>query len=202
GTRLAAGGQAAHHFGNQLEQIVESKPGFELSSDLKTNIQKYAPAILLSDKISTYKGEGPTTSLLKVIKHLWFGIPIALESIPADWGKFVSYAEYSLTQRHSKIRRAIRSSLKPHEDKIAKKVTYATDTEHHNIFQLTAVIVKGTQCVVNVTLCARVALMRKVYLKNPGSNFWDKLDSKLENIRNDADGDAKKLVRYVSPRVD
>jgi hypothetical protein len=45
-------------------------------------------------------------------------------------------------------------------------------------------------------------LQRKVYLKNPGSNFWDKLDSKLENIRNDADGDAKKLVRYVLPRVD
>ncbi|KAJ7334155.1 hypothetical protein DFH08DRAFT_1020266 [Mycena albidolilacea] len=51
-------------FGNQLEQIVKSKPGFELSSDLEANIQKYAPAILLSDKISTYKGEGPTTCLL------------------------------------------------------------------------------------------------------------------------------------------
>jgi hypothetical protein len=43
-------------------------------------------------------------------------------------------------------------------------------------------------------------LQRKVYLKNPGSNFWDKLDSKLENIRNDADGDAKKLVRCFAAR--
>ncbi|KAF8156387.1 hypothetical protein K438DRAFT_2075626 [Mycena galopus ATCC 62051] len=195
GIRLAAGGQAAYHVGNQLEQIVESKPGFELSSDLETNIQKYAPAILLSDKISTYKGESPTTSLLEVIKHLRFDILIGLESIPADWGKIVSYAEYSLTQRRSKIKKVIRSSLKPPEDKIAKKVTYTTDTEHHYIFELTTVIVKGTQCVVNVTLCARIALMRKVYLTNPGSNFWDKLDSKLENIRNNADGDAKKLVR-------
>ncbi|KAJ7887447.1 hypothetical protein B0H13DRAFT_2342340 [Mycena leptocephala] len=182
-------------FGNQLEQIVESKPGFELSSDLETNIQKYAPAILLSDKISTYKGEGPTTCLLEVIKRLRFDIPVGLESIPADWGKVVSFSEYSLTQRRSKIKKAIRSSLKPHEDKITKKVTYANDSEHHNIFELTTAIVKGTQSVVNVTLCARVALMRKAYLKNPGSNFWDKLDSKLENIRNDADGDAKKLVR-------
>ncbi|KAJ7862743.1 hypothetical protein B0H14DRAFT_2739705 [Mycena olivaceomarginata] len=48
-------------------------------------------------------------------------------------------------------------------------------------------------------VCSHLLLMdplqRKVYLKNPGSNFWDKLDFKLENIRNDADGDAKKLVR-------
>jgi hypothetical protein len=41
-------------------------------------------------------------------------------------------------------------------------------------------------------------LQRKVYLKHPGTNFWDMLDEKLENIWNDADGDAKKLVRYVS----
>jgi hypothetical protein len=61
-------------FGNQLEHIVESKPGFELSSDLEVSFStapsirfmnwKYAPAILLSDKISTYKGESPTTCLL------------------------------------------------------------------------------------------------------------------------------------------
>jgi hypothetical protein len=41
-------------------------------------------------------------------------------------------------------------------------------------------------------------LQHKVYLKHPGTNFWDMLDEKLKNIRNDADGDAKKLVRYVS----
>ncbi|KAJ7854787.1 hypothetical protein B0H13DRAFT_2358274 [Mycena leptocephala] len=169
-------------FGNQLEQIVESKPGF----------LSFLPIS------STYKGEGPTTCLLEVVKRLRFDIPVGLESIPADWGKVVSFSEYSLTQRRSKIKKAIRSSLKPHEDKITKKITYANDSEHHNIFELTTAIVKGTQSVVNVTLCARVALMRKVYLKNPGSNFWDKLDSKLENIRNDADGDAKKLAfRHV-----
>ncbi|KAJ7772344.1 hypothetical protein B0H16DRAFT_1714540 [Mycena metata] len=48
-------------FGNQLEQIVVSKPGFELSADLKLNIQKYAPAILYSDRLNTYKGEVPTS---------------------------------------------------------------------------------------------------------------------------------------------
>ncbi|KAJ7306935.1 hypothetical protein DFH08DRAFT_1073190 [Mycena albidolilacea] len=180
--------------GNQLEQVVASKPSFELSPDLETNIQKYAPAILLSDKIASYKGECPTTCLTEVIKRLRF-IPDGLENIPADWGKVVSYSEYSLTQRRSKIKKVIRSSLKPQKDEAKKTITYANDSEHHNIFELTTAIVKGTQCTVNITLCSRVALMRKVYLKHPGTNFWDMLDEKLENIRNDADGDAKKLVR-------
>jgi hypothetical protein len=48
----------------------------------------------------------------EVIKRLRFDIPVGLESIPADWGKVVSYAEYSLTQRRSKIKKAV--SLNSH----------------------------------------------------------------------------------------
>ncbi|KAJ7891632.1 hypothetical protein B0H14DRAFT_2560688 [Mycena olivaceomarginata] len=127
-------------FGNQLEQIIAAKPGFELSDDLETNIQQYVPAILLSDKLNTYKGEGPTNSLLEVIKRLRFGIPDGLENIPADWGK-------------------IRASLKPQEDKITKTTTFAEDSEHHNIFELATAMVKGTKCTVNIILCSRIALM-------------------------------------------
>jgi hypothetical protein len=53
----------------------------------------------------------------------------------------------------------IRSSLKPQKDEAKKTITYANDSEHHNIFELTTAIVKGTQCTVNITLCSRVALM-------------------------------------------
>jgi hypothetical protein len=52
----------------------------------------------------------------------------------------------------------IRSSLKP-QNEAKKTITYANDSEHHNIFELTTAIVKGTQCTVNITLCSRVALM-------------------------------------------
>jgi hypothetical protein len=104
----------------------------------------------------------------------------------------------------------IRASFKPTTDKDTKVTTYAPDSEHQNIFQLTSAVVKGSQCSVTITLCSRVALMvcqysikpyvsnlsqRKVFLKHPGSNFWDKLDFKLEEIRNKAGVDSKKLVR-------
>ncbi|KAJ7689563.1 hypothetical protein B0H17DRAFT_1202204 [Mycena rosella] len=54
---------------------------------------------------------------------------------------------------------------------------------------------KGTKCSVNVVLCARVALMRSVYLKHPGTNFWDKVDDRLAKIRKQAKGDASKIVK-------
>ncbi|KAJ7700873.1 hypothetical protein B0H17DRAFT_925271, partial [Mycena rosella] len=67
--------------------------------------------------------------------------------------------------------------------------------QHQNIFNLTSAIVKGTKCSVNVVLCARVALMRSVYLKHPGTNFWDKVDDRLAKIRKQAKGDASKIVK-------
>ncbi|KAJ7724640.1 hypothetical protein B0H16DRAFT_1895392 [Mycena metata] len=176
---------------NQLDKVVTSTPAFELSSDL----EKYAHAIILSDKTNTYKGEVPKTALLEVIKRLRLGIPLGLENNPADWAKVVSFAEYALTQTRSKTKKSIRTSLRPNINKEKKTITYGADSEHQNIFQLTTAVVKGTQCSVNVRLCSRVALMRKVYLKNPKGDFWDKLDLKLQDIREKAGGDSKKVVR-------
>ncbi|KAF7359606.1 hypothetical protein MVEN_00684400 [Mycena venus] len=182
--------------GNQLEKINASKPAYEVSDDLEMNIQKYAPAILLSSKINVYKGEATTNYLLELLKIYRFDIPVGLENIPTDWAKVVASAEYALTQRRSKIKKVIRSSLKPREGE-DKKIVYAPPNEHQTIFQLTTAVVKGTQCSVNVMLASRIALMlqRKTYLKYPGLNFWDQLDLRLEKIRNDANGDAKKIVR-------
>ncbi|KAK7012527.1 hypothetical protein R3P38DRAFT_3364739, partial [Favolaschia claudopus] len=179
--KLMANGMA---LANQLEQIVAAKPPFELSEDLQLNIKKYAPAILLSERLGSYKGDVPTEALMEIIKRLRFSIPDGLEHIPADWVKVVSFAEYSLTQKRSTMKKAIRASLKPVQDKDTKVVTYAEDTKKHdNIYKLASAIVKGTKCTVNVILCSRVALMRKVYLKHPGSKFWDRLDAKLDEIR-------------------
>ncbi|KAJ7703475.1 hypothetical protein B0H14DRAFT_3647363 [Mycena olivaceomarginata] len=177
---------------NLLEEIVASKPAFELSADLETNISKYAPAILLSEKLNTYKGEGPKTMLLEVIKRFRFGIPDGLEQVPADWAKVVSYCEYALTQRRSKTKKTIKASLGPTTDPKTKVVTYAPNSQHQNIFDLTTAVVKGTSCSVSVAL---YLVQRKVYLKYPNANFWDQLDVKLEEIRTTADGDPHKVIR-------
>ncbi|KAJ7723779.1 hypothetical protein B0H16DRAFT_1737048 [Mycena metata] len=183
-------------FSNQLEQIIVSKPGFELSADLKLNIQKYAPAILYSDRLNTYKGEVPTSMLLEVIKKLRFGLAAGLENIPADWAKVEQCAEYSLTQTRSKTKKCVRASLNPTKDKNTTVVTYGEESGHQNIFELTTAIVKGTQCSVNIRLCSRVAIMRQVYLKHPNGNFSDQVDKKLEKIRTTANGDQKQIAKH------
>ncbi|KAJ7698600.1 hypothetical protein B0H17DRAFT_1196707 [Mycena rosella] len=148
--------------GNQVEKIVTSKAGYEVSADLETNIYKYAPAVLLSSKVTVYKG---------------------LENVPAAWAKITAVAQEALTQKRSNIKKAIRASV------------HGDDPEHQNIFDLAKVIVKGTQCTVNVVLCAHITLMRAVYLKVPGPKFWDKLDVRLAKIRKESGGDAGKITR-------
>ncbi|KAJ7869880.1 hypothetical protein B0H14DRAFT_3440362 [Mycena olivaceomarginata] len=173
--------------GNQLKKSDESRPSFEVSTDLLMNMRKYAPAVLLSSKISVYKGDGATTVLINVLKQRRFElkIPSGIENVPADWAKLVAAAPKCFDPK------ALDASLKTHKD----DKDHAPDTAHQNIFRLTQAIVKGTQCTVNVTFCARVALMRKIYLKFPGADFWDKLDKRLAKIRREADGDAKKIIK-------
>ncbi|KAF7368442.1 hypothetical protein MVEN_00167200 [Mycena venus] len=176
--------------GNELGKLVTSQLSYEVSAELNLNINKYAPAVLLSSKIHTYKGDGATDLLMVLLKKYRFDIPPGLEHYPADWGKIVGASQCALTQRRSKIKKTIRSSLKPNQ-----AGGYGPEADHQNIYDLTQAIVKDTQCTVSVILCARIALMRKVYLNHPGTNFWDKLDDRLSKIRNEANGDAKKITR-------
>ncbi|KAJ7797537.1 hypothetical protein B0H14DRAFT_2618837 [Mycena olivaceomarginata] len=43
---------------------------------------------------------------------------------------------------------------------------------------------------------------RKVYLKHPGTKFWDKLDLRLAKIRKEADGDSKKITKVFRHILD
>ncbi|KAJ7879203.1 hypothetical protein B0H14DRAFT_1612872 [Mycena olivaceomarginata] len=87
------------------------------------------------------------------------------------------------------------ASVKTHEDNKDHAPDTATKT-----FRLTQAIVKGTQCMVYVTLCARVGLVvifQQIFALVNGQDFWDKLDKRLAKIRREADGDAKKIIKCV-----
>ncbi|KAJ6619170.1 hypothetical protein B0H10DRAFT_2189155 [Mycena sp. CBHHK59/15] len=160
------------HVDNLINQIVIATAPYEVSASLEKNISNYAAAVLLSSKISTYKGANPTNILLAILKKHRFDLPAGIEHNSADWAKI----GYSL-----KIKKSDKK--------------YVLGPKQQNIFNLTQVFVDGTQFTVNVLLCARVALMRKVYLLESGLKFWDKLDSNLSQIRKQADGDKKKIIK-------
>jgi len=82
-----------------------------------------------------------------------------------------------------------------------------------NIYELTKKLIMKTQCVISVQLCARIAIMvhipsqfqtvftltlllkRLVIKKHPGDNFWDKVDTKLDNICKKANNNKEKIKR-------
>ncbi|KAJ6619621.1 hypothetical protein B0H10DRAFT_1946671 [Mycena sp. CBHHK59/15] len=156
------------------------------------NIANYAAAVLLSSKIRTYKGTVPTDILLEILKIRRFDLPAGIEHNPADFAKVNSAVQEALTQKRSKFKKLIKHSLKPNDPKSADN---APPAERLNIFQLDQAFVAGTQCSVNVPLCARVALMRKSYLKYPGPDFWNKVDKDLAAIRKKAEGDSRKITK-------
>ncbi|KAJ7084222.1 hypothetical protein C8R44DRAFT_894194 [Mycena epipterygia] len=176
-----------HALYNRLDAFEAGKPPFAVSDDTETNIYFYAAAILLSTKLSAYKGSVAKNILLDIIKINRFDLPSNIERNPADYAKLVVVVQDALTQLRSKIKKALAASFK------VNKKPAASAREHQNIFDLTTHLVQGTKCAVTPELCARVALMRQVYIEDSGPKFWDSLDADLRKIRNRAGGNVRKL---------
>ncbi|KAJ7685822.1 hypothetical protein B0H17DRAFT_941062, partial [Mycena rosella] len=174
----------AFHLENLLAKIVVSQPPWEVSSDLEKNISTYGATILLSSKLSAYKGSVPKQILYGILKKHRFDLAPGIEHNLANWGKVTHAVEEALTQLSAKFKKAADVLILPSADR-------------KNIFQLTQDIAKGTQCEVNVLLCARVAFMRKSYIKDSSIKFWTTVDEDLVKIRQKADGDLKKVTKQV-----
>ncbi|KAF7354470.1 hypothetical protein MVEN_01136200 [Mycena venus] len=164
---------------NQIEKIVTATAPWQPSPDLLKNIQNNAAAVLLSSKIRTYKGVTATNIIIEILKQHRFDLPAGIEHNPADLSKVIGATQEALTLRRSKF----------------KKLKMPPKADQLSIFQLTTLFVDGTRCSVNVPVCARVALMRKVYLKEPRQKFWDAVDENLAKIRKRVDGDSKQIIR-------
>ncbi|KAJ7431089.1 hypothetical protein B0H11DRAFT_2262426 [Mycena galericulata] len=179
------------HLENLISKIVVATPPWQVGDDLNKNIYSYAAAIILSVKLSAYKGNTPKNILFvrhlrslvpllnsvvkAILKKHRFDLPPGIEHNPADWSKF---------------KKCISSSVKssPTAELLPKK-------ERKNIFELTQIMVQNTQCEVNVHLCARVGFMRKTFLQDPSSTYWTTVDKELAKIRKQAKGDTVQISR-------
>ncbi|KAJ7300660.1 hypothetical protein DFH08DRAFT_979462 [Mycena albidolilacea] len=176
-----------HALFNRLEAFKVGKAPFTVSDNTETNIAHYAAAILLSTKLSAYKGSVAKNILLDLLKINRFDLLSNIECNPADYAKLVAVVREALTQMRSKIKKGLAASFK------VNKEPAPSAREHQNIFELTTHLVHGTKCAVTPELCACVALMRQVYIEDSGPRFWDSLDADLRKIRNCAGGNPRKL---------
>ncbi|ESK88619.1 hypothetical protein Moror_3097, partial [Moniliophthora roreri MCA 2997] len=120
---------------------------FTVSSELKTNIDSYGYAVLLSTAICTYKGNRPKDYILAIIKKFHFDLPSGIEHNVANWAKVVKQVEHSLTQHQSSVKKVIHASLFKEEKDGASKQVWTTKLpgeEQQNIFTLTQRLVEKT----------------------------------------------------------
>ncbi|KAJ7429316.1 hypothetical protein B0H11DRAFT_2270407 [Mycena galericulata] len=179
------------HVENLINKIVVATPPWQVSDDLNKNIYSYAAAILLSVKLSAYKGNIPKNILFAILKKHRFDLPSGIEHNPANWSKVTKAVQEAFTQLRSKFKKSISGSIK--SGPTAKELL--PKKERKNVFELTQIMVQNTQCEVNVHLCARVGFMRKTFIKDPSSTYWTTVDKELAKIRKKAKGDTAQIGR-------
>ncbi|KJA24006.1 hypothetical protein HYPSUDRAFT_136689, partial [Hypholoma sublateritium FD-334 SS-4] len=156
---------------NKMEAFQSAAPPYQVSEELKTNINNYAIAVLLSVEISAYKGDIPRNHILNILKRYRFDLPIGIEHDLSNWEKITTAVSYSLTQTRAKVKKAIKES-------VADNGT--------NIFALSQLIVHGTPCRVTRAIHQECA---------GGDKYWNLIDSRLAYIRKVAGSDQTKVIR-------
>ncbi|KAJ7471636.1 hypothetical protein B0H11DRAFT_2237192 [Mycena galericulata] len=174
------------HLENLISKIVVATPPWQVGDDLNKNIYSYATAIILSVKLSAYKGNTPKNILFvrhlrslvpllnsvvkAILKKHRFDLPPGIEHNPADWSKVTKAVQEAFTQLRSKFKKYLEQcQIQPDG--------------------------RNTQCEVNVHLCARVGFMRKTFLQDPSSTYWTTVDKELAKIRKQAKGDTVQISR-------
>ncbi|KAI0739531.1 hypothetical protein C8Q80DRAFT_1347214 [Daedaleopsis nitida] len=165
----------AHIFGNgnKLNGLIPPPAAFEVSESLTTNLTSYAHGIILSSKISNYKGTVALNHLLESIKILRFDLPPGIEHDMTNWEKLVK-------------------GMKPREP-----------YKCQGLYALTNAILKNTAYKITVPLMARVvlfltcSLQRQVFTEDLGDDFWDTVDNAVKRRQLQAWHDSDTLVLNV-----
>ncbi|KIJ89892.1 hypothetical protein K443DRAFT_15720 [Laccaria amethystina LaAM-08-1] len=161
---------------NKIDTFRSAAPPYQVLDGLKTNINNYSIAVLLSVNISAYKGDIPCNHILNILKRYRFDMPPGIEHDYANWEKITTAVSYSLTQTHARVKKLVQDSI-------------VQDT---NVFALVQVIVHGTPCWPTVQLCSRWA----VHQECKGSEkYWNLIDQRLALVRRLAGIDADKASK-------
>ncbi|KAJ7192187.1 hypothetical protein GGX14DRAFT_406586 [Mycena pura] len=170
----------------KIDEFTTLAPGWEISKDLQVNISSVCYGAALSPSARLYKGDALIATVLKIILDRGFDIPKNIDSNAAMKRKLTTAIKNSLTEARSQIKKDIAKSvcIKATKSEKTQKPTMTNATKHQSLIVLAETI--GRHCddgfLVTPEFCARVALMRRVYMKNNSDNFWSILGDELDVI--------------------
>jgi len=167
-----------------MNKQISAAPAFKLSDAAIMNIKEFSAAVLLSPSVGVYRGGGPVGHVLRVLRTYTTDIPTNIDTIPAHLNEVNIAIQHELTQHRSAWKKLV-----------AKSVVGNTKVERLDIHELTKSLALKGRVTVTIPLCARVAMMRYVYLKDKGPTFWGTLDSQIAKMRVATSGHGGRLVR-------
>ncbi|KAJ6632335.1 hypothetical protein B0H10DRAFT_12301 [Mycena sp. CBHHK59/15] len=175
---------------NDVGNIIVAAPSFTVSPELKTNIQSYALAVLLSPKLAQYQGDLSVQHVMEILMKHRFDMPLGIENNPADMQKVTSAIQDAFTQCRSSCKKKLFASVRvTRTNESGQKIIVDLEpSQHQNLFALAQALVDGTKCRITNALCGRIALMRDVFLQNSGTTYWTDLDKALVVMRQIAKG--------------
>ncbi|KZT08874.1 uncharacterized protein LAESUDRAFT_712495 [Laetiporus sulphureus 93-53] len=172
---------------------------WDILSHVLMNIDKYIIRLLLSSRVSAYNGTPILKLLLKIIERKRWGLkPSCIHDENGKWNKIITYAPDCLTQRKAEVKKLLDVSI---EDDTSVNADSEKTYKGKNIIELCnalhqigkKLISTGTDVVVTPEMCARIALLRLVFLENPTGKYWSAVDQTLANIRKKAGGKLNKV---------
>ncbi|KAJ7487244.1 hypothetical protein B0H11DRAFT_2409900 [Mycena galericulata] len=175
---------------NDVGNIVVAAPPFSVSPELKTNIQSYALAVLLSPKLAQYRGDLSVQHVMQILLKHRYDLPPGIENNPADMHKVTTSIQDAFTQCRSSIKKKLFASVRISRvnDENKRIIIDLEPSKHQNLFALAQALVDGTKCRITNALCGRIALMREVYLRDSSTKYWTELDNSLAAMRKIANG--------------
>ncbi|KAH6874841.1 hypothetical protein BKA70DRAFT_1240402 [Coprinopsis sp. MPI-PUGE-AT-0042] len=157
-------------FEQKLASLSGPSAAYAVDQALMANIKSYSWAVLLSPKLSLYKGNIPRNRVMDVLKHLKVNTPSNMDTNRHVLKVILEAISFELTQARARIK---------------KLVILSRGTKPLSIYQLATQLVASTQCCVSVPLCARLAILRLVAAK-PGQDnnkYWDHVNAMLKSMK-------------------
>ncbi|KAF9464227.1 hypothetical protein BDZ94DRAFT_1123640, partial [Collybia nuda] len=96
--------------GNKLDTIIAATPVFVVCDALMDNINSYVIAVLLSAKLSAYKGDVPRDLVIAIITQNRLHIPNNIDADCYAMNKVKLAVQGLLTQARSWIKKCIKAS--------------------------------------------------------------------------------------------
>ncbi|KAJ7055355.1 hypothetical protein C8F01DRAFT_1088320 [Mycena amicta] len=189
---------------------AKKEGSLKISKDVQQNIKSRCYAVLLATSTVKYKGDALTTAISMAIAKHGYDLPADIVTNTAKYHVLFSKVSNQLTEARSTIKKDIYKSFNipaAPKGKSAPKAPNSSPALHQPLQTFARALGRhlGPEFRITYEFAARVALLRKVFLRDQDETFWGSLEDEIVAIRRVAESraaDAKEKLRENPDETD